>query len=450
MSTFGNLDPPHIRQIDLDGTQFEIYRRIAARSSNAFLFESLSGPDILAETSIIGYDPDATVVGYRDRLVVTNRDGSAETIRTENPITELRRLVKKNCTNEYRYMGGAVGIVDYEAAGLLESRLAQDGEAPLIEFGIYGDGILFDSKEKKPYYFHTGEDRSDQIPLKDPTPEPFSHTEIRAEPDEIEFEEMIKKAKEHIHAGDIFQAVLSRRFSFEFSGDAMRVYEKLRELNPSPYLYHIKTGGRTVMGASPEMLIRITGDQVETFPIAGTRPITGDASRDEELGDEMRRDEKEVAEHVMLVDLGRNDIGRVCEMGSVDVKSLMSVKKFSHVQHMVTHVTGKLAKEYDAFDAFGAVFPAGTVTGAPKVRAMEIISALEHKKRGGYAGAVGYFSSNGCCDFAIAIRSMFLDRNSGYVQAGAGIVSDSVASREFQETEHKAGALIAALLEASR
>lgn len=449
VSTFGNSKAPRIRQIDLKGTQFEIYRRIASQNANSFIFESLSGPDILAETSIIGYDPDATVLGYQDRLVITYRDGTIKTIKTENPITELRQLVAKNDSQQYRYLGGAVGIIDYEAASLWESRLSQNNDAPLIEFGIYSDGILFDGKKKKPYYFHTGKDRSTQIPLKETEPESFSHTEIHAEPNEEEFEKIIKKVKEHIYSGDIFQAVLSRRFNFEFSGDAMRVYEKLRKLNPSPYLYHIKMGNRTVMGASPEMLIRITGNQVETFPIAGTRPITGNIANDIRLGDEMQRDKKEVAEHVMLVDLGRNDIGRVCELGTVNVKSLMSVKQFSHVQHMVTHVTGTLDKKYDAFDAFGAVFPAGTVTGAPKVRAMEIISALEQKKRGRYAGAVGYFSTNGCCDFAIAIRSMFLDRNSGYVQSGAGIVFDSVAEREFQETEHKAGALIAALEEAS-
>lgn len=450
VSTFGESDVPKIRQIELKGTQFEIYRRIAARYSHAFLFESLSGPDVLAETSIIGFDPDATAVGYQDRLVITHRDGTVKTIKTDNPITALRAVIGKHDEQKYRYMGGAVGIIEYEAAGLWESRLAQDTDMPLMEFGIYSDGILFDNKENKPYYFHTDKNRSSQLIFDEPEQEPFSYTEIRAEPDEAEYGAMIKKAKAHIYDGDIFQAVLSRRFSFEFSGEPMRVYEKLRNLNPSPYLYHMKMGDRSVMGASPEMLIRVTGNQVETFPIAGTRPTTVNLKRNAYLGDEMTHDKKEVAEHVMLVDLGRNDIGRVCALGTVDVKSLMAVKQFSHVQHMVTHVTGRLAKEYDSFDAFGAVFPAGTVTGAPKVRAMEIISDIERKRRGGYAGAVGYFSSNGCCDFAIAIRSMFLERGAGYVQSGAGIVADSVASREFQETEHKAGALIAALSEAAK
>ena len=445
MSTFGNTDAPNIRQIDLEGTQFEIYRRIVAKNSHAFLFESLSGPDILAETSIIGFDPDATITGYQNRLVITRRNGQKTTINTENPIIALRDIISKHNSLEYRYLGGAVGIIDYEAAGLWEGRLAKDNDAPIMEFGLYSDGILLDSKDGKPYYFHTGPDRSDQILVKEPEFETFSHTNVCAEPNKLEFEKIVNEAKRHIYAGDIFQSVLSRRFSFEFTGNSIRVYEKLRELNPSPYLYHMKIGKRSIMGASPEMLIRVTNDLVETFPIAGTRPITGDANKDTLLGKEMLADKKELAEHTMLVDLGRNDIGRVCEPGTVNVKSLMQVKQFSHVQHLVTHVTGTLNKKYDSFDAFGAVFPAGTVTGAPKVRAMEIISELEQKKRGGYAGAVGYFSSNGCCDFAIAIRSMFLENGQGYVQAGAGIVSDSVPEREFQETEHKAKALMTAL-----
>jgi anthranilate synthase component 1 len=197
------------------------------------------------------------------------------------------------------------------------------------------------------------------------------------------------------------------------------------------------------------MLIRVTGNVVETFPIAGTRKITNDETENEQLKHEMLNDEKELAEHTMLVDLGRNDIGRVCEYGSVHVKDLMEVKRFSHVQHMVSHVIGKLDKKYDMFDAFKAVFPAGTVSGAPKVRAMEIINELEPHSRGAYAGAVGYFSFNGCCDFAIAIRSIFFDGTKGYVQAGAGIVSDSIPENELKETEHKANAMILALKEAS-
>jgi anthranilate synthase component 1 len=212
----------------------------------------------------------------------------------------------------------------------------------------------------------------------------------------------------------------------------------------------MKMGDRTIIGSSPEMLLRVTGKVVETFPIAGTRPITESEEKNELLKREMLNDEKELAEHTMLVDLGRNDIGRVCKYGSVHVKELMAVKKFSHVQHMVTHVVGRLDQKYDIFDAMKAVFPAGTVSGAPKIRAMEIIDELEPDERGPYAGAVGYFSFNGCCDFAIAIRTIFFEGKNGFIQTGAGIVSDSKAENEWLETQHKANAMLNALKEASK
>jgi anthranilate synthase component 1 len=267
--------------------------------------------------------------------------------------------------------------------------------------------------------------------------------------DKEQFSEIVNKAKKFIHDGDIFQVVLSRKFVFDTSGDSLTLYKTLRSLNPSPYMYHLKQDSKTIIGASPEMLVRITNDKVETFPIAGTRKITDDEEENKHLGEELLDDEKELAEHTMLVDLGRNDIGRVCKFGTVRPESLMQIKRFSHVQHIVTHIVGNLAAKYDMFDAFKAVFPAGTVSGAPKVRAMEIIDELETESRGPYAGAVGYFSFNGCCDFAIAIRSIFIEGTKGFVQSGAGIVSDSIAENEFKETEHKAGAMLQALREAS-
>ena len=278
----------------------------------------------------------------------------------------------------------------------------------------------------------------------------FTISEITSNIDESEFADIVDKAKKYIYDGDIFQVVLSRKFSFEADGDYLKVYQKLRSLNPSPYLYHMKMDQKTIIGSSPEMLIRVTNDQIETFPIAGTRKITENEEKNEEMKQELINDEKELAEHTMLVDLGRNDIGRVCDYGTVHVKELMEVKKFSHVQHMVTHVIGKLSTKFDMYDAFKAVFPAGTVSGAPKVRAMEIIDELEPESRGAYAGAVGYFSFNGCCDFAIAIRSIFANGKSGFVQAGAGIVFDSIAKNELDETEHKANAMITALKEAAK
>jgi len=268
--------------------------------------------------------------------------------------------------------------------------------------------------------------------------------------DEERFSKIVNIAKQYIHDGDIFQVVLSRKFEFDANGDYLSIYKILRKMNPSPYMYHIKQDTKTTIGASPEMLIRVTNDLVETFPIAGTRKITDDEDKNKHLADELLHDEKELAEHTMLVDLGRNDIGRVCKYGSVHVKELMEIKRFSHVQHIVTHVVGNLDSKCDMYDAFQAVFPAGTVSGAPKVRAMEIIDELENESRGPYAGAVGYFSYNGCCDFAIAIRSIFIEDGKGFVQSGAGIVSDSIPKNEFKETEHKAEAMLEALEEATK
>jgi len=399
----------------------------------------------------MGFDPEFIVKGYYDRVTIENRDGKIETIVTNDPLLEIKKLVKKTDDQTYRYLGGAVGVINYDAIRLWE-KLPKNHSItePIMEFGIYNDGILFDNKKKQSLYFYYEENRVNEIKTSEPIFEDFKMSKISTNLDKDEFSKIVEKAKKYIYDGDIFQVVLSRKFSFDGHGDYLKVYEKLRSLNPSPYLYHLKMDKKLTIGSSPEMLLRVTNEQVETFPIAGTRKISDDKNKNEKLRQELISDEKELAEHTMLVDLGRNDIGKVCDYGTVHVNKLMEVKKFSHVQHMVTHVIGKLNKNYDMYDAFKAVFPAGTVSGAPKVRAMEIIDELEPESRGPYAGAVGYFSFNGCCDFAIAIRSIFADNESGFVQAGAGIVFDSISDNELKETEHKANAMIIALKEASK
>jgi anthranilate synthase component 1 len=377
--------------------------------------------------------------------------GKTQIIQTTEPFTELKKLLGKSDDQSYRYLGGAVGVVNYDAIRLVENiQDAHNSPQPLMEFGIYDDGILYDNIHKKLFYFYHDENRFDRLKISEDEFEEFYSSDVTPNMNEEKFSNIVNKAKKYIHDGDIFQVVLSRKFAFESSGDSLTLYKTLRKLNPSPYMYHLKQGKKTIIGASPEMLVRITGDKVETFPIAGTRKITDDEEKNKRLSEELIHDEKELAEHTMLVDLGRNDIGRVCKFGTVHPESLMQIKRFSHVQHIVSHVVGNLAPENDMFDAFQAVFPAGTVSGAPKVRAMEIIDELETESRGPYAGAVGYFSYNGCCDFAIAIRSIFIDDKKGFVQSGAGIVSDSVAENEFKETEHKAGAMLQALKEASK
>jgi len=451
VDTFGHTSIPRIISLDYTGTQFEIYNKISRNYDYSFLFESLTGPEELSETSIMGFDPEYIVKGYYDKMTIEGRDGSIETIVTNDPLLEIKKIVKKTDDQTYRYLGGAVGVINYDAIRLWEKIPKRHNTMePIMEFGIYNDGILFDNKQKKSLYFYYDENRVDEIKTSEPIFDDFKMSKISTNLDKDEFSKIVESAKKYIYDGDVFQVVLSRKFSFEAHGDYLKVYQKLRSLNPSPYLYHLKMGKKITIGSSPEMLLRVTNDQVETFPIAGTRKISDDKTKNEKLRQELVSDEKELAEHTMLVDLGRNDIGKVCDYGTVRVNKLMDVKQFSHVQHMVTHVVGKLNKNYDMYDAFKAVFPAGTVSGAPKVRAMEIIDELEPESRGPYAGAVGYFSFNGCCDFAIAIRSIFVDNESGFVQAGAGIVFDSIPDNELKETEHKANAMITALTEASK
>ena len=450
MAIFGRNNPKVI-PLELTGTQFEIYNKFSRNYTHSFLFESLTGPEELAETSIMGFDPSIIVKGYSNKVIFLYKDGTQKTIKTDDPLETLKQFLEKISDKSYRYLGGAVGVINYDAVTLWE-KIPQSHsiDMPLMEFGIYEDGILYDNKQNKSFYFYYNENRINKIKLSENKFDDFHVSEISVNLDKSKFIKIVDQAKKYIHDGDVFQVVLSRRFNFEANGDYLKVYKILRSMNPSPYLYHMKMNDRTIIGASPEMLLRVTGDVVETFPIAGTRKITDDETQNEQLKQEMLNDEKELAEHTMLVDLGRNDIGRVCKYGSVHVDELMEVKRFSHVQHMVTHVVGNLDKKYDMFDAFKAVFPAGTVSGAPKVRAMEIIDEQEPHSRGAYAGAVGYFSFNGCCDFAIAIRSIFFDGSKGFVQAGAGIVSDSIPENELKETEHKANAMILALKEASK
>jgi anthranilate synthase component 1 len=274
---------------------------------------------------------------------------------------------------------------------------------------------------------------------------PFSYSKPKRNMTKKDFVKMVRKAKGYIYDGHIFQVVLAKSMRFSVKGNLIGLYAKLREVNPSPYMYMLKMSDRCIIGSSPEMLIRITKDYVETFPIAGTRQILQDEKKNEQLRQESLEDEKEIAEHTMLVDLARNDIGRVCDFGTVKVKEFMNVKRFSHVQHIVSHVVGRLQKNFDSYNSVKAVFPAGTVSGAPKIRAMQIIDELEPSLRGPYAGDVGYFSFNGSCDFAITIRSLFVNGGKAYIESGAGIVIDSDPELEWAETEHKANAILSAL-----
>jgi anthranilate synthase component 1 len=289
-------------------------------------------------------------------------------------------------------------------------------------------------------------DRLEQpIQSKAPKSTPPNRPEVSSNFSQAEFEAIVSEAKEYIYAGDVIQVVLSQRLSRRTYASPFAIYRALRSVNPSPYMYYLHLGDFYIVGASPELLVRVEDGIVSNHPIAGTRPRGKDTTEDLALEEELKNDEKERAEHIMLVDLGRNDIGRISEPSTVEVTQLMDLEHYSHVMHLVSHVQGKLQAGLSQFDALRSCFPAGTVSGAPKIRAMEIIAELEREKRGPYAGAVGYFDFSGNLDTAIAIRTIVIKDNTAYIQAGAGIVADSIPEREYQESLNKAQALLTAI-----
>ena len=350
-----------------------------------------------------------------------------------------------------RYVGGLVGYASYDLASTFEKSVEirhKSNGFPDLQFGLFEDGLLFDHLNQRSYYFYRGENRLEEIEslLSDsPNEDQVSFGRPKSNLDQAEFCERVERAKDYIESGDIFQVVLSKRYRIPFKGSLLRFYHALRKINPSPYMYYLKFGDREIIGSSPEMLARKIGRTAESFPIAGTRPHTADPARNRALAAELLQDEKERAEHVMLVDLARNDLGKVCDYGTVHVPEFMKVQSYSHVQHIVSRVTGQVRKNATGFDLFKAVFPAGTVSGAPKVRAMQIIDELESMARGPYAGAVGYFSANGSADFAITIRTLCAQDGYCYLQSGSGIVADSEPENEWIESERKAAALFTAM-----
>lgn len=441
------------KKINTDKNPFEIFKQIYMNYENVFILESLTGPKELSEFSVIGFDPEFSVKCDKGKFQIYRKGKIISEKKVKDPLAELRRILPIVNDKKLRYIGGAVGYVSYDAIRFWEQLPSKRSinMFPLMEFGIYTDGLIHDRKDKVTYYFHIGKKSrlAELEKLLNFKPKylenSFYFSKPISETSKSHFVSKVKKAKDYVYEGEVFQVVISRKFIFEVHGDPIILYENLRKLNPSPYMYFFKRKKRFIIGSSPEMLLRVINGKIETFPIAGTRPITNRESENRRLAKELLRDKKELAEHTMLVDLARNDLGRVCKFGSVQPKELMIVKRFSHVQHIVSHITGDLYSKYDCFDAFRSIFPAGTVSGAPKVRAMEVISELEESSRGPYAGALGYFSFNRCCDFAIIIRSLFINGNNAFIQAGAGIVMDSIPKNEYLETQHKAGALFSAM-----
>jgi anthranilate synthase component 1 len=457
-------------------TPVSAFLKIAEHSDYAFLLESVEGGEHVGRYSFLGKDP-FLILRARQGNTIVERAG--ETTESTTPFMTTLRELMTSFSSPFvpglpRFTGGAVGYLGYDAAAWFEPVTLQesaDGGQDEATFMLFDTVLAFDHVRHRIliianaritgdedleslYQFACAKigflERELQRGLSHPQQNGGGPLSVKSNVTREQFETMVRTAKEYIAAGDVYQVVLSQRFEASIDTDPFMVYRALRHVNPSPYMYFIRAGGRSIVGSSPEMLVRVEGRRVETHPIAGTRPRGRSDEEDVRLAEELKRNEKERAEHVMLVDLGRNDVGRVSEYGSVRVPTFMALEKYSHVMHLVSTVEGKLAEDQDRLDALAACFPAGTVSGAPKVRAMEIIAELETERRGVYAGAAGYLDFAGNLDFCITIRTVVIEQGRAYVQAGAGIVADSNPAAEYEETCDKAKAVMAALELAQR
>lgn len=489
-ATRGNVVPV-VRRVLADlQTPVSAFLRLANDVRYAFLLESVEGGERVARYSFLGVEPEMIVRGRGQDTFIERRNGETEQLSGVRATDFLRDYFRRHKLARREHLspfsGGAVGYLAYDAVRWFEPVLDTDGaksgndEAVLMFFRtvlafdrvrqqIEISSIVFteeanESREELRKLYEQAVRRTEAVEnalsgnaptaqeltwrgeaREEKTPPQFVSNWMRED-----FERAVETIKEHIAAGDCYQVVLSQRFSTEVSASPLEIYRALRATNPSPYMYFLRLGEESIVGASPEMLVRCRGAELEYRPIAGTRPRGANEAEDARLGAELRADAKEVSEHLMLVDLGRNDLGRVAAFGSVEVKELMSVERYSHVQHLVTSLVARLNDSSDCFDALAACFPAGTVTGAPKVRAMQIINALEPDRRGLYAGAVLYLDYAGNLDSCIAIRTVCIRGGRAEVQAGAGVVADSVAAREYEETVNKARAMLRAIEMAER
>ena len=469
-----------IREVSADlETPVSLYLKLRGDGAS-FLLESVEGGERIARYSFIGVQPRAEYI-LRDGQVEIKENGETRTIELDDADptlflqNEMSRFPAVRLPNAPRFTGGLVGYLGYESVRFFEPTLSETmkraGASTSLSMnipdGIYllADTIVaFDHARRTIFLIanvldgdiESANQKLDSIAARIHQPLPAAQ-KINVKPSKVKashtqgtYEDMVRAAKEHIVAGDIFQVVLSQRFSRETNVEPFDVYRAVRRLNPSPYMFFFDFGlvddePLYIVGSSPEMFVRLEGRTASLRPIAGTRPRGVDANADASLAKDLLADPKERAEHVMLVDLGRNDLGRVCEYGTIKVSDFFSVEKYSHVMHIVSHVEGTLRPELTAFDLVRAAFPAGTVSGAPKVRAMEIIAELESDARNAYAGMIGYFGFDGAMDTCLAIRTMVGRGDTVSVQAGAGIVADSDPSTEYQETVNKASAMLRAI-----
>jgi len=472
LSKKGNLIPVYKEIIADTETPVSAYKKI--ESKNAFLLESVEGGEKLARYSFLGSDPIFIIKSKGDRIEVI--EGKKKRAIKGDPFDALKDIMSRYKLVEVkelpRFHGGLVGYFGYDMIRFIEDipdKNPDEINKPDMQFMLADVVLAFDHIKQKIIIIantHVKDDpkaaykkavaKLNEVAkkLKKPlgkkdmeleAPRTKKTCKFKTNLSRAKFSKMVERAKGYIRSGDIIQVVLSQRLSAKAPKDTFRVYRMLRSINPSPYMFYLKFDDLKLIGSSPEIMVRMEKGAATVRPIAGTRPRGENAEEDNRLEKQLLADAKEKAEHIMLVDLGRNDLGRVCEFGSVKVNELMAIERYSHVMHIVSDVSGKIRKGFGSIDLIRACFPAGTVTGAPKVRAMEIIDELENIRRGPYAGAVGYFCFSGDLDTCITIRTIIADSKKFYVQAGAGIVADSVPEREYEETLNKAKALLRAI-----
>jgi anthranilate synthase component 1 len=480
----GNLIPVY-REIlaDMD-TPVTAFLKLGGTPS--FLLESVVGGEKWARYSFIGSRPSKVIMAWGKKVEIREEGKPAVVFSSDDPLevlnAEVSRYIPVEVRGIPRFFGGLVGYMGYDMVRFFERIPDKSGHGlglPDMFFMLTDTMLIFDSLQQKikvvsnahiegknpDEAYREAEDKIGEIIErlnKTAVPAPSGSVENKTQGvkngkkgmngpftssfgTKEAFKDAVAKAKEFVMAGDVVQVVLSQRFERESSANPFNVYRALRVINPSPYMYYLDTGEAKIVGSSPEILARLEGKTVVLRPIAGTRKRGETEAEDKQLEEELKKDPKEIAEHIMLVDLGRNDVGRVARTSSVKVTELMSVERYSHVMHLVSHVEGELREGLDAFDVLRASFPAGTVSGAPKVRSMEIIEELEPTRRGPYAGAVGYFSYSGNMDTCITIRTLVIKDRKVYVQSGAGIVADSDPEREYWETVNKAMAMMKAV-----
>ena len=473
LSKKGNLIPVYKEILADTDTPVSAFMKLN-NSKNCFLLESVEGGEKWARYSFIGLNP-SLIFKSRGEKVTLIKNSKKEVIESSNPLSILQGIMRQFKPVELeglpRFYGGAVGFMSYDMVKFFEDlpdTVKDDTDWNDSYFMITDTLVIFDNLKhnvKVVCNVHLDNDKTDinkqykkaietinQIiallnrPLKNPVIDSLNKSlRIRSNLKKDDFKDIVNKAKKYIRAGEIIQVVLSQRFETDLNTDPFKLYRSLRMVNPSPYMYYLKMDKDIIVGSSPEVLVRLENDEIFLRPIAGTRPRGKNEKEDLDLENSLKKDPKEIAEHIMLVDLGRNDVGRVSKMGQVRVDDFMVIERYSHVMHLVSSVYGILKKGKNAFDVLAASFPAGTVSGAPKIRAMEIIDELEKHRRGPYSGSVGYFGFSGNMDFCITIRTMLVKNNKIHIQAGAGIVMDSKPENEFLETQNKARGMIKAI-----